>query len=78
MRPLPERRSARDEPRRRINQAVPGARIPTEEQRPGPSFSLNALGDEHTRQRFLDAIESAFDQARQAQSPPTDAGRPST
>jgi hypothetical protein len=76
--PFAERRSARDELRRRINEAVPGAKIPTEEQRPRPSFSLNALGDEQARQRFLDAIEWAFDQARQAQSPPTDAGGPST
>lgn len=69
--PFADSRSARDELRRRINEAAPGARIPTEEQRPRPSFSLNARRDEHARKLFLDAIEWAFDQAHEAQSPRT-------
>jgi hypothetical protein len=70
-----ESRSARDELRRRINQATISAQIPPEEQRPRPSFSLNALSDEQTRKRFLDTIEWSFNQAQQAQAPHSSAQR---
>jgi hypothetical protein len=75
--PFAEHRKVRDELRRRINKAVPNAEIPAEEQRPRPSFSLHALGDEHVRRGFLDTIEWAFDEARQAQARQADPDQPS-
>lgn len=62
--PFAESRSARDELRRRIDEAVPGANIPAEEQRPRPSFRLALLDDETAYNGFLAAIEWAFDEAR--------------
>jgi hypothetical protein len=61
-------RAARDELRRRINQAVPQARIPPEEQRRRPSFPLTAVADETVQRGFLGAVEWAFKQAHTAQA----------
>lgn len=69
--PFGASRTARDELRRRINEAVDGARIPPEERRPRPSFSLKELSGEDARSRFLNAVEWAFDQAHQAQIRPS-------
>jgi hypothetical protein len=68
--PFASNRETRDELRRRINEAVPAARIPTEEQRPRPSFGLIALLDEQARLGFLAAAEWAFDEAGRAQGNP--------
>jgi hypothetical protein len=65
--PFADDREARDELRRRINAAVPDAKIPSEEQRPRPSFGLTALADDETRERFFAAMDWAFEQAVQAQ-----------
>jgi hypothetical protein len=62
--PFGNSRQARDELRGRINDAVPGANIPSEDNRIRPSFSLTALADEAVRQAFIAAVEWAFDQAR--------------
>jgi hypothetical protein len=62
--PFGNSRQARDELRRRINDAVPGANIPSEDDRIRPSFSLTALADEDVRHAFFAAVEWAFDQAR--------------
>jgi hypothetical protein len=61
-------RAVRDELRRRINQAVPQARIPPEEQRRRPSFLLTAVADETVQRGFLGAVEWAFKQAHTAQA----------
>ncbi|HTZ06677.1 MAG TPA: hypothetical protein VMB53_13155, partial [Gaiellaceae bacterium] len=50
--------AVRDELRHRINEAVPGV-----SQGPAPTFYLDALGDDHTRERFFAAMEWAFDHA---------------
>lgn len=68
--PFAQERAARDEFRRRINEAVPEASIPSEEKRPRPSFGLNALRDEKTRALFLEVVEWAFQEARHAQNTP--------
>jgi hypothetical protein len=72
--PFAEDRAARDELRRRINEAVSQARIPPEEERRRPSFPLTAVADETARRGFLAAVEWAFSQARaaQAQQPSAD------
>jgi hypothetical protein len=62
--PFGNSREARDELRRRINDAVPGANIPSEDDRIRPSFGLTALANEDVRYAFLAAVEWAFDQAR--------------
>jgi hypothetical protein len=66
--PFGDSRDARDELRRRINEAVPAAAIPAEEERLNPSFDLTALADERNRDAFLKAIEWAFDEAHRAQT----------
>jgi hypothetical protein len=65
--PFAESRDARDELRRRINDAVPAANIPSEDVRRNPSFDLTALTGEQARQGFFAAMEWAFDQAVRAQ-----------
>jgi hypothetical protein len=65
--PFDSDRELRDELRRRLNEAVPDARIPDEDRRIRPSFALSTLRDDSTRQEFCDAIEWAFDQAAAAQ-----------
>jgi hypothetical protein len=57
--PFADRRESRDQLRQRINEAVPGAHIPPEGQRPRPSFELDALADEPSRLGFLAAIQWA-------------------
>ncbi|MEJ7570333.1 MAG: hypothetical protein WKF41_18980 [Gaiellaceae bacterium] len=69
--PFAESRTARDELRSRINEAVPLAQIPSEETRRRPSFRLAALHDQPVRENFLAAIEWAFEQSRAAQSQPS-------
>jgi hypothetical protein len=66
--PFADSREKRDELRRRINEAVPTANIPSEEQRRRPTFSLRALADEPARQGFIAAMAWAFDAARKAQT----------
>jgi hypothetical protein len=66
--PFADSRESRDQLRRRINEAAPVANIPREEERIRPSFKLEALADEQTRQRFFAAMQWAFDQALQAQA----------
>jgi hypothetical protein len=65
--PFDRDRELRDELRRRLNEAVPDARIPGEDKRIRPSFALSALRADSTRQEFYGAIEWAFDQAVAAQ-----------
>jgi hypothetical protein len=65
--PFDRDRGLRDELRRRLNEAVPDARIPGEDKRPNPSFALSALRDDATRQGFYGAIEWAFDEVVAAQ-----------
>jgi hypothetical protein len=62
--PFSERRDLREEFRHRINEAVPDANIPPEDETSAPSFSLRALSDDRTRQGFLSAISWAFDEVR--------------
>jgi hypothetical protein len=64
--PFSESRDARDELRRRINDAVPEADIPTDDAITAPDFSLRALSDERARRDFLGVVEWVFEQARQA------------
>jgi hypothetical protein len=66
--PFDSDRHLRDELRRRVNEAVPGARIPSEEKKIRPNFALSALRDDSTRHEFCGAIEWAFDQAVAAQA----------
>jgi hypothetical protein len=67
--PFSEDRDLREEFRRRINEAVPGANIPPEgEKAHAPYFSLGALSAEQARQEFFKAIEWAFNEVRRAQA----------
>lgn len=67
--PFGASREIRDELRRRINEAVPAAALPPEEERIRPNFSLTALGDDRTREQFFGVVEWAIQQARDAQAP---------
>jgi hypothetical protein len=64
--PFSESRDARDELRRRINDAVPEANIPTDDAITPPDFSLRAVSDERARRDFLAVVDWVFEQARQA------------
>ncbi len=66
--PFDHDRELRDELRGRVNEAVPDARVPGEENRMRPSFALSALREDSKRQGFCGAIEWALDQAVAAQS----------
>lgn len=65
--PFDRDRELRDELRRRLNEAVPDARLPGEDKRIRPSFALSALRDDSARRQFCRVIEWAFDQAVAAQ-----------
>ncbi|MEX2211890.1 MAG: hypothetical protein WD689_09055 [Gaiellaceae bacterium] len=67
--PFGKSRQMRDELRRRID-AVPGAAVPTEEERENLTLRPELLADTHVREAINAAFEWAFEQARQAQHEP--------
>lgn len=67
--PFAEDLAKRDEFRERLREVVPNATIPPEKNRLHPQIDLSLLGDDDVRQRFLQVIEWALDEAKLAQHP---------